>query len=110
MPGMGDGEVEHDGRRAQGMSGTRGGTGRPLHFRCSWCRRTDVPWPYGAAQRVVLTGRARSKRDGRSSGRNSDTERQYSCGDCGHLGWSRHADLEHKINNARKMLREEKTP
>lgn len=82
-----------------------GGTGQPLWFCCSKCRRrwgyhryhdTDLGRMHrhdGYRHRVVLTGRERVKADGRSHGRSTNRLREYTCKDCGHTGWSRHNDL-----------------
>lgn len=43
---------------------------------------------------VALTGRTRlTKHRGQ---RQSLTSREYKCQDCGHVGWSKHIDLERK--------------
>lgn len=80
------------------MAGTNGGTGRPINFRCSSCRKSRRPWPEGAASRVTLTGRAIKLPTGRDGGRNSTDglRRQYICNDCNHTGWSRHVGLQSK--------------
>jgi hypothetical protein len=54
----------------------------------------------GDVSRVELTGATREINDGRSFGRSSNTRRQYRCLDCGHVGWSRHADLKRKAERA----------
>lgn len=79
------------------MPGTNAGTGHPITFRCSECRKA---YPhgvysshYGRMNRVKLTGRKRPAGSGRGY-RKSDFSREYRCLDCGHTGWSTHIDLE----------------
>ncbi len=79
------------------MPGTNGGTGRPLSFRCTMCRRADDyrhKSRKGWRDRVKLTGRKRRCPPGDYGNRNSEFRREYLCDDCGHVGWSRHTDLE----------------
>lgn len=88
------------------MSGTNAGTGQPLFFRCSVCRRVRAratrnphfqTWVRGGIDNIRLTGRKRSVAHRHNArGRNSEYEREYKCLDCGHTGWSRHTDLERK--------------
>jgi len=86
------------------MPGKNNGTGRPLSFQCWACRRRKGPvrWPLhrwaknqtaGLMGRVKLTGRTRPA-GGNQGCRNSSLSREYVCQDCGHVGWSRHTDLE----------------
>ncbi len=81
------------------MAGKNNGTGRPLSFRCSRCRAGRIYYrrvtPSGGVQDVTLTGKKKPLNDGNANGRNSAHSRQYVC-KCGHVGWSRHTDLEHK--------------
>ena len=86
------------------MSGTSAGTGRPLHFQCSKCRlrkwshslSEPSEWTQrrGRVGHVKLTGKRRELFDGNAGCRNSEWSFQYKCHDCGHVGWSRHTDLE----------------
>ena len=88
------------------MPGTNAGTGQPNWFRCYGCRKRHGTNEYfrrdgyldtaklGVLTRVVLTGKTRPAPTGRGGIRNSHTVRQYRCLDCGHVGWSRHVDLE----------------
>lgn len=82
------------------MPGTNAGTGRPISFRCSQCRRiegaTGPRTARGWIDRVELTGRTRKTKPGTAGSRNSLHRREYRCLDCGHVGWSRHIDLEYK--------------
>jgi hypothetical protein len=94
--------------------GANNGTGQPFAFRCGRCRRTGGNGGHynprtgrrehsrnGWVGSVSLTGRKRPQRNqGRGGSRVSDEEREYECGDCGHVGWSRHSDLEDKENSA----------
>lgn len=71
--------------------GANNGTGQPNWFRCSKCRQRamgDTGW----ANCVTLTGRKRPHR-GKAGARNSFIDREYTCLDCGHTGWSCHIDL-----------------
>lgn len=72
------------------------GTGYPLSFRCGRCRST-VSGAHPAAgwiDRITLTGRVRSASNkGNLHSRTSTDRREYTCKDCGHVGWSNHDDL-----------------
>jgi hypothetical protein len=78
------------------------GTGSPTWFACSGERAERAVLPARVAPRkheVVLTGRTRPARDKPGSARglrSSDTNREYRCSTCGHLGWSNHIDLERR--------------
>lgn len=80
------------------MSRSRG-TGQPVWFRCSQCRRHRAIG--GFASDVSLTGRTRPKCDGNAGMRSTTTEREYKCS-CGHVGWSRHVDLEDKERRTKR--------
>ena len=75
------------------MPGTNAGTGCPINFRCSWCRRNGARWPEGSRFHVTLTGRKREGRANRNA-RMSSQAREYQCKSCGSVGWSKHFDLE----------------
>lgn len=75
------------------MPGTNAGTGQPINFQCSACRRRRR-WPCGAKTHVRLTGRKKKLDDGNARGRSTKWSREYICRDCGHKGWSRHIDLQ----------------
>lgn len=84
------------------MPGTNAGTGQPLTFQCSNCRRIKGAVrppgyiPRGYIGRVRLTGRKRfANPKGNASRRSSTHAREYECLDCGHVGWSRHTDLKY---------------
>ena len=78
------------------------GTGQPIYFRCARCRRTAArlnphprePSPFSGGFAVELTGRVRPVKPGHGGARVTFTRREYRCKHCGHVGWSRHADLE----------------
>lgn len=89
--------------------GSNNGTGEPSVFRCSACRRKnplrkrqlgersftyeyELRRPTGYADRVRLTGRKRRHSTGGI--RHGTLSREYECLDCGHVGWSRHIDLD----------------
>ncbi len=87
------------------MPGTNAGTGQPISFRCSRCRRRHGTREYfgerrtsgrGLVDRVMLTGRKRKAPPGGGGPRNSNYRREYICIDCEHVGWSRHIDLAEK--------------
>lgn len=73
--------------------GANNGTGIPMFFACAMARRERSS--DGRVRHVVeLTGR--SKAAGRKGGiRNSNRSHEYTCA-CGHVGWSRHVDLEYR--------------
>lgn len=79
--------------------GKGAGTGRPLHFQCSNCRKAKgyPARPYldkGYSMQVTLTGKTRSAYDGNAcDSRSTCTAVQYTCNFCGHTGWSRHHDI-----------------
>lgn len=79
--------------------GKGAGTGRPLNFQCSACRKAKgyPPREYlnkGYSGQVTLTGKTRSACDGNAcDGRSTNTAVQYTCDFCGHTGWSRHYDI-----------------
>jgi len=83
--------------------GANNGTGQPYFFQCSKCRRRNNSrhrsrLPYTGHQ-VKLTGRKKPlsrSQQGTGGARVSQERREYECLDCGHVGWSRHKDLEHK--------------
>lgn len=77
--------------RGTPMAGTKAGTGQPIFFRCSRCRRDRGP-SFGWRDHVRLTGKVRHV--GTFAPRMMDAAVQYECRDCGHVGWSRHFDLE----------------
>ena len=76
--------------------GQSAGGGEPLNFQCAKCRRRnsrDICVTEGHA--VTLTGRKRARMSrGLQVGRHGHVSREYKCSDCGHVGWSRHNDLE----------------
>jgi hypothetical protein len=55
-------------------------------------RRSD--YMLGTKERVRLSGRRKRIDDGRSYGRSSNFKYEYRCLRCGHVGWSRHTDIE----------------
>lgn len=83
------------------MPGTRAGTGQPISFQCSKCRLengririTGIGRRRGYLDEIELTGKTRPVKHNRESERMTSTHRQYRCKNCGHVGWSRHCDLE----------------
>jgi hypothetical protein len=79
--------------------GSNNGTGQPYWFRCSKCRSTTRGGSGGWSADVTLTGRRRPHR-GKAGARNSFIDREYECGDCGHVGWSCHVDLAYKAGES----------
>ena len=80
--------------------GANNGTGIPMFFACAMARRERSS--AGRERHVVeLTGR--SKVAARKGGiRNAARSREYKCA-CGHIGWSRHIDLEHRAKAREKL-------
>lgn len=73
------------------------GTGQPITFQCSQCRKKNL-WRVGrrTGYGVTLTGRKRTCRSRNAGIRNSTHTREYVCDSCGHVGWSRHIALGHQ--------------
>lgn len=79
-------------------------TGNPAVFQCAKCRvkkgavYNSLSWQlynnHGRRSRVTLTGKSRARRQGPALGSMTQRDRQYTCNDCGHTGWSRHSELE----------------
>lgn len=82
------------------------GTGRPLNFQCSNCRKAkgypaNPRLDKGYRNEVTLTGKTRSACDGNAcDSRSTNTAVQYTCNFCGHTGWSRHYDIFFKAVRA----------
>lgn len=79
------------------MPGTNAGTGQPLTARCAKCITKFENLILGRARRYgdpQPTGKRRYKPN-RKGGPRIDTFwlYEYKCGDCGHVGWSRHTDI-----------------
>ena len=79
------------------MPGANNGTGQPMTFACSKCRKK---WPlddrdYGSLPglKFEATGKVRHNANGRGGSRVCHTRYQYRCLTCGHVGWSRHTDM-----------------
>lgn len=77
------------------------GTGYPLSFICPIARQNRALWngpdrgrlPDGH-DRIVRTGRTRPVPHGKTHSRKLSTSHEYRC-ECGHVGWSSHADVIH---------------
>lgn len=67
------------------------GQGVPICFRCWRCRRRGGRG--GTIDRVRILG-SRNTHARHGAVRVTDLEYQYECLDCGHVGWSRHVDLD----------------
>lgn len=79
------------------MPGTNAGTGQPISFQCSHCRQQNRWMGFkrrGGAHAVRWLGRWRHTRPGTGGVRNSYWSFEYECGDCGHVGWSRHIEAQ----------------
>lgn len=83
------------------MPGTNAGTGQPITFRCTKCRRRasrsdcerrGTSGRGGFADDCELTGRERAYTGG-NRGWFDMVIREYRCTTCGHVGWSRHPHL-----------------
>lgn len=77
------------------MAGT--GTGYPLTLRCARCKvGRDFRRDYDKGCHLEATGRVRqllpSQR--RVNVRCMAVQAEYRCLDCGHVGWSKHGDME----------------
>jgi len=82
------------------MVGTNAGTGYPITFRCSMCRRGRYVHSFMTigkdALNVVRTGRTRPIPKGQRSGWRSTVvsqQHEYRCLDCGHVGWTKNPDV-----------------
>jgi len=81
------------------------GTGSPVFFHCWEARRYGHLAERG--HRVELTGRTRPYRHKRYSTlgtRSMSTSYEYRC-ECGHVGWSNHADLARLANDEAALKR-----
>lgn len=79
--------------------GANNGSGWPMFFRCSLCRRENR-----ITGGFTLTGKTRPYKGGNKGVRGSMTFYQYRCRVCEHVGWSRHKDLEHRAEHERLIL------
>jgi hypothetical protein len=78
--------------------GANNGTGWPLYFWCAACKKKPG-WKWGGHKpgwNVVRTGRTRPYKGGNLGVRGLNTFHEYTCADCGHVGWSRHKDIARK--------------
>ena len=84
------------------MPGTNAGTGWPLTFRCSKCRKSqyaggcasiDAHYTRHSSHKHTPTGKTRPYKGGNRGIRGLRTFHQYTC-ECGHSGWSRHRDVQ----------------
>lgn len=65
------------------------GTGYPLTFRCAKCKRGD--WrDRNRGTTWTLTDRVASPKRGLLMRSDREFRYRYVCGDCGHVGWTRH--------------------
>jgi hypothetical protein len=78
------------------MPGTNAGTGQPISFCCSNCRKgNDYSRQQSRHKGVRMTGKIRPQRNwGHGGARVSQFEMQYECNHCRHIGWSRHIQCE----------------
>ncbi len=88
------------------MGGRGSGTGQPIQFQCSACRRSRNQRlaGHGRFDRVTLTGKKRHRR--RWTGQRvlaNGLRVQYLCSDCGHVGWSSHSDLRSLVECDARM-------
>jgi len=83
------------------MPGSNAGTGQPIHFFCSKCRKRGEHRFAGSSGHrngwsVIRTGRTKPYRGGNRGIRGLATFHEYKCVDCEHVGWSRHVDMRDK--------------
>lgn len=100
------------------MGGGRGCyAGQPLSFACSKCRKSRGFYNHETrrsshhiGRHYMLTGKTRKQR---SQGSNvhhwPDTAYQYKCLGCGHVGWSRHPDVQRLHNHEHGENDDERT-
>ena len=76
------------------------GSGQPIHFKCSNCRKwrtqlvRDGALDCLAGRKFVATGERRRRfTTGGGPRIDNQFQYQYRCNDCGHVGWSRHVDV-----------------
>ncbi len=85
--------------------GESAGVGSPLSFKCPRCR--DARRYGGTFRTAKLTGKTRAYRSSGNAAlglRSTRTSRQYVC-DCGHTGWSNHADLMRLAERQQERLK-----
>lgn len=82
------------------------GTGQPVRFKCSRCRKRDRSTRFPPPSPWEVTGESRASFTGSNAGGRSDPTRVYGyrCLRCGYQGWSRHIDVQ------RAVRREEQRP
>ena len=76
------------------MSGTRGGTGKPLYLKCSTCKKTRNERGIARSGKLVRTGRERDYKPRGAIGRTSLIAFECHCLECGNTGWYAHRDAE----------------
>lgn len=76
------------------MPGSNAGTGHRLSARCYRCAMRSR----GKGYSLIRTGRKRERITGNNASGRVDPNFQYEyrCNHCGHVGWSRHIDLQEK--------------
>jgi hypothetical protein len=82
--------------------GANNGTGYPYWLRCSKCRsrgNRERGWSLHATGRTRPLARGQR---GRGNSRATNRQIQIVCGDCGHVGWTRHKHAEDLLLYARK--------
>jgi len=72
------------------VSGTRGGTGKPLFLKCSECKKSRDLSGTARPGKLVRTGRARPYKPRGATGRTSTVAFECKCYMCGHVGWYAH--------------------
>lgn len=74
--------------------GNNNGSGQPNNLRCAKCKRGHVR---GLGHKLRATGHTRPlppSLEGRGGIRVMNQQAEYECLDCGHVGWSRHKDMQ----------------
>lgn len=89
------------------------GPGYPAWCRCVKCRSSLRCYLYdsqpmrGTLGRLTPTGRYKQLTQPRGGPRhNTWFAIEYTCGDCGHVGWTRHNDMVRKFRDAGHILPE----
>jgi hypothetical protein len=95
---------------AKAMSGVRGATGQPIWMKCAKCRLQQDSNGYALRGNPRATGRRREKHKHGVVGRmDAKYQYEYECGECGHLGWSRHSTIKQQWEQGRMKKKAKQT-
>ena len=90
------------------MPGTSGGTGLPLFLRCAKCKKYS-DWRSHRPIHLEATGKTKPCKKWSAGGiRQARQYIEYRCLDCGHVGWSKHADAQRLLDKKLAAKTEEK--